>query len=264
VLFFLLNSSAHGVEWKDLWKNKNQQAMQMLDENPAAAAELFEDKQWQGVGDFRANNFQQAAKQFETNSSFSSKYNYATALAKTGDLKTSLEVYNKLLSEEQGLTDQLREDAQFNRDLVNKALENIQQQNKKQDKKSDKSSDDEKKSSEGEEQKSKQQGKPSDTKDNQQSGEQTSDESEVEKSPPNESEKQTAEEQQMAESEKQNQPPESKQEANLEQQSLNEEQQATEQWLRQIPDDPSGLLRRKLLQSHRTRYPQVNNGVQAW
>jgi len=38
---------------------------------------------------------------------------------------------------------------------------------------------------------------------------------------------------------------------------MTEREQATEQWLRQIPDDPDGLLRRKLLQNHRSEYPNV-------
>jgi len=45
---------------------------------------------------------------------------------------------------------------------------------------------------------------------------------------------------------------------------LTESQQATEQWLRQIPDDPSGLLRRKLQQSHRNDYPSVQDLREPW
>ncbi len=44
---------------------------------------------------------------------------------------------------------------------------------------------------------------------------------------------------------------------------MSEEDQATEQWLRQIPDDPDDLLRRKLLQNHLSEYPDVQrNGNQ--
>jgi len=48
------------------------------------------------------------------------------------------------------------------------------------------------------------------------------------------------------------------------QQPLTEQQQATEQWLRQIPDDPAGLLRRKLMQSHRIEYPGVQSSEERW
>lgn len=45
---------------------------------------------------------------------------------------------------------------------------------------------------------------------------------------------------------------------------MSEEEQATEQLLRRIPDDPAGLLRRKLEQSHRNEYPEVRNAVEPW
>lgn len=45
---------------------------------------------------------------------------------------------------------------------------------------------------------------------------------------------------------------------------LSESEQAIEQWLRRIPDDPAGLLRRKLEQTHRAEYPDVREGPRAW
>jgi Ca-activated chloride channel family protein len=42
-----------------------------------------------------------------------------------------------------------------------------------------------------------------------------------------------------------------------------EEQQATEQWLRRIPDDPGGLLRRKFLYQYRQRAASADSG-QTW
>lgn len=43
------------------------------------------------------------------------------------------------------------------------------------------------------------------------------------------------------------------------------QQRATEQWLRQIPDDPAGLLRRKFLYENRQREQQTqNNGQPLW
>ncbi len=45
---------------------------------------------------------------------------------------------------------------------------------------------------------------------------------------------------------------------------LSESEQATEQWLRRIPDDPAGLLRRKLQQSHLNDYPEVRGSAERW
>jgi len=43
-----------------------------------------------------------------------------------------------------------------------------------------------------------------------------------------------------------------------------EREQATEQWLRQISDDPAGLLRRRLEQNHRVDYPEVRESDEPW
>jgi len=45
---------------------------------------------------------------------------------------------------------------------------------------------------------------------------------------------------------------------------MSEQDQATEQWLRQIPDDPNGFLRRKLMQNHRSEYPTVLESGGGW
>ena len=42
-----------------------------------------------------------------------------------------------------------------------------------------------------------------------------------------------------------------------------EQQQANEQWLKRIPDDPSGLLKRKFLYQY-SRQKQRNNSGQQW
>ena len=43
-----------------------------------------------------------------------------------------------------------------------------------------------------------------------------------------------------------------------------EEQQAVEQWLRRIPDDPSGLLRRKFLHQYQQRRYQIDEDEKTW
>jgi len=44
---------------------------------------------------------------------------------------------------------------------------------------------------------------------------------------------------------------------------LTEREQANEQWLRQIPDDPAGLLERKIHNRHQTDFPKVLPGAAA-
>ena len=43
-----------------------------------------------------------------------------------------------------------------------------------------------------------------------------------------------------------------------------EEQQATEQWLRRIPDDPSGLLRRKFRYQYQQRNYETDRDDKSW
>ena len=45
---------------------------------------------------------------------------------------------------------------------------------------------------------------------------------------------------------------------------LDEEQQATEQWLRRIPDDPSGLLRRKFKYQYQQQKRRSPSSEKYW
>lgn len=45
---------------------------------------------------------------------------------------------------------------------------------------------------------------------------------------------------------------------------LDEEQQATEQWLRRIPDDPAGLLRRKFKYQYQQQNRQSSTNEKNW
>ena len=46
--------------------------------------------------------------------------------------------------------------------------------------------------------------------------------------------------------------------------AFDEARQLSDQWLRRIPDDPSALLRARLLQTHRDDYPGVGDGDEPW
>ena len=46
--------------------------------------------------------------------------------------------------------------------------------------------------------------------------------------------------------------------------AFDEGEQAVRQWLRRIPDDPAGLLRARLRQTHRDDYPEVGDGDEPW
>ena len=268
---------ATAFEWQDLWLNDNQQALKKLESQPDQAAEQFDDPEWRGVSEYRAGNFDEAARQFGDNAGPEARYNQGNATARAGRLDDALKLYDDLLKQE-ALNSTLRENTQFNRDLVKQLLD--QQQNSQQSEggENGKQGDDNPSQDSGQQN---QQSQPSDNQqgqDQQGSGESaeenssTSQSNDISKedsgsdsSSDNEKSAETA-----LEKEDHDQSGQSKNKTDLsaadfqDQEPLSEDEQATEQWLRNIPDDPSGLLRRKLNQTHRNEYPQVGNGGQPW
>ena len=75
---------------------------------------------------------------------------------------------------------------------------------------------------------------------------------------------QTAQEQKTEESQKEQTEQEQQQLAQDQMKELDEEQQASEQWLRRIPDDPSGLLRRKFKYQYQQRGNQSSSEDKYW
>ena len=57
---------------------------------------------------------------------------------------------------------------------------------------------------------------------------------------------------------------EQKQQSQQAMNELDEEQQATEQWLRRIPDDPSGLLRRKFQYQYQQQKRRASTNEKYW
>lgn len=251
-----LCAPAQAYEWSDLWLNDYQKAQNLLADNPVEAADLFKDPGWQGIANYNAGDFQSAAEKFSESTGESAEYNLGNALAKAGKLEESLASYEKLL-ENPMLPKDLRGDASFNRDLVKKLMQEQEQQEQQSDQNSEESEESDSDKSENS-QKSDQEGQQSqDQNDPEQSESGQEDQDQQE---PSDDEQQAKDEQEGDKDESK----ETEQNKANRDQPMTEDQQATEQWLRQIPDDPSGLLRRKLIQSHRTKYPQVQNGGQAW
>lgn len=259
-----LSAPVQAFEWSEIWLNDYQKAQKLLKDNPAEAAVVFQDPEWQGVANYNAGNYQGAADSFAESSAGASGYNLGNALAKAGELEKSLESYDSLLANPD-LPESLRDDTRFNRDLVEKLMQQQEQQKQEQQQESDENSDESEDSQESDSnnsedsQSSDQEGQQ---KENQKDSEQSESGQEEQDKQKSEHEKeQQANDEQEGHKEEPQQTEQAK--ANHDQ-PMTEDQQATEQWLRQIPDDPAGLLRRKLVQSHRSKYPQVQNGGQAW
>lgn len=113
--------------WDNLWQTPNQQGAKLLESNPAEAASRFEHPDWQGVAAYQAGDFQQSADAFANNQTATGRYNYGNALAQNGQYQEALAAYDEALQQNPDF-----EDAKTNRQLVEQALKQQEQQNKQQ------------------------------------------------------------------------------------------------------------------------------------
>jgi Ca-activated chloride channel homolog len=238
---------AEASVWDDLWLTKDQQGQRRLDDGAAAdAAELFRDPDWRAVAQYRADDFAASEAAFAKNDDASSLYNLGNALARQGKFDAAIDAYGKALE-----IDPDDSDAAYNRDLLKK-LKDQQQKSDKQNKGQQQSQDQQQggQSSQSGEQSGEQQKDGASRSDNgaqdneasqRQNGEQQKSSEEDMKAVQQELQRAAdeAKEQQQAD---ENPPTEAELEAQRREQ---EQQQAMEQWLRRIPNDPGGLLRRK-------------------
>ena len=265
---------AMAFEWDDLWLNKNQQAMRALDSEQAElASELFNNKEWKAAANYRKGDYATVEELLNEQDDTRSIYNRANAIAKQGRYEEAIAAYDEVLESKPE-----HEDAIFNRDLIIKELEKQQQQQSDSDQKSDEKSDQqEKEDSESKQQQSESEQKESDQQENseeQQSSQQQQEEQdnseqqqdgkqqEIEEQQKSEQEKQ--EEQAKESGDKEEEEQQQAQASTQEEKELDEEQQATEQWLRRIPDDPSGLLRRKFKYQYQQQNRRSSNNAKYW
>ena len=249
-LLVLMNypQDSYAFDWQDLWQTADQQAEQAFNQQQyEKAATQFKAAEWQAAAQYKAKKYQQAAETLQSleQQSADSYYNQATALAKAGKLEPALDIYEKALQ----LNPQ-HLDALYNKKQVEDALKK-QKQDKQQDSKDSKKSD---KESANNDQKGQQQG---DEQDNS-SAEQTQDPQQDKETDKAQQEAET-EQQQKAEQAASEQA--SKQDSAQQQTEMDlsdEQQQAQDQWLKRIPDDPSGLLKRKF----KYQYNQRNQSSQ--
>lgn len=243
---FVPTEQAHALDWRDLWKTKDQQAAEAFaNEDHEVAAALFEAPDWSGAANYRAENYESAVAAFSAINTPDGHYNRGNALALAGNYPEAIAAYDSALGLDPG-----HEDAIHNKEIIEQLLE--QQE-----------------SEEGEQQEG-------DSQENQSEQDSQNQSEQEENSEQQDQQSQEGNEEQQ-EQQQQNQPPEEQEgsESNSEQntpsESTNEEfeeQQSLEQWLRRIEDDPGELLRRKFRYQYRQR--QLNgtansgNGGQIW
>jgi Ca-activated chloride channel family protein len=248
--------------WDDLWLNKDQQAQRELEAgNAGEAAGLFENPEWRAVAEYEAGAYAQSAARFAEQDDTRNLYNLGNALARQGEFESAIDAYEQVLE-----ADPENEDAAFNRDLLERLLEEqeSQQQNQGDDQQSsDQSGSD---SQESESDASSQMESSEGSSDSQsEPGEQNASQREDEMS--EEDMQALQEELQRAAEEAENEA--GQQSAQLSEEQLEalrreqEQQQAMEQWLRRIPNDPGGLLRRKFRYQYQ-RMGRDQDGNNLW
>jgi len=247
VLFLLPTPRAHAFEWSELWQRPDQRGYEALQENQnERAAQLFEDPQWRGAAQYRAGKFADSATSLSGVDTAEGNYNRGNALAKAGQLEDAIAAYDRALE-----LDPQHADAAYNRDLVKDYLAKNpppQKQNppqggeQKPDPQQGKSGSQGGDEQSGDAQARNQQGDQNrqSSGDSQQSNEQQP----QKQAQPGDEEQKGAEQQSAAEQSQQGAQGQSADSKDAEHWA---NEQAAEQWLRRIPQDPGGLLRRKFL-----------------
>ncbi len=275
LVFVISPKPAYAISWDELWLRPDQRAARAFaQDDMEKVAAIEQEPQWQGSAQYRSNNFGGAEQAFSKIESAGGHYNRGNALAKQNKLQESIQAYETALKLDPAL-----QDAQHNLDVVKRALENQQQQEQQNQSPDDSESGrTDEKSSESEEsqeseseqqlssesqsqpsssaqrqvkqrddEKSEAQSSPEDEQ--QQVGEQKDKQQQQKDRPARDDEEQT--EQQLAQLEAENE-------------SDTESDQALEQWLRRIPDDPGGLLRRKFRYQYQHREKTESAVQQPW
>ena len=247
---------AEAFEWQDLWRRPDQRGFEAFEsEQPERAAELFESAEWRGAAQYRAGQFEQSAASLASVDSAEGHYNRGNALARGGQLPAAIAEYDRALALDEG-----HEDARYNRDLLKQYLEdNPEQQQQSQgegepgqqgDAQQAESQSGEQQDGQGGDEQPSEQGEEGESGDSQ--AVDGADEQSEDGESPNEQDAnagETADEPTAAE-------------AGPEDVEQWASEQAAEQWLRRVPQDPGGLLRRKFLyQYQRLGVDQQGNRV---
>ncbi|HET9189144.1 MAG TPA: VWA domain-containing protein [Rudaea sp.] len=287
---------AQAFSWRDLWQRSDQQARAQLDAGHADAAQkLARDPALRGAAAYRAGDFAAAESDFARADDAQAQYNRGNALAKQQDYKNAIAAYAAALRQDPTFSD-AQANKQAVEDWLKQQQKQQQQQHNDKNGKSGQQnlsqkggSQNEQSSGEQKDQQNKdgqnasggQSGSPQqDSKDGQQknSGQDGQNEqSGAENSPtPNAQEQAKAQQAEREAGDKFRQdmnrqlqqqggakPDERKGEPKPVQlgaregdKPQNERDQAVEQWLARVPDDPGGLLRRKF----RLEYEMRRNG----
>jgi len=276
VLCLPIPTPSYAFEWQELWSRPDQRAAASFKKGEhGKAASEFENEEWAAAAYYKNEDFENALGKLQNVQSADGLYNKGNALAKLGKIPEAIQAYGEALD----LSPE-HEDAKTNKKLLEDLMQKQdQEQNGSDDQESE--SDESKSDSESDQpqsdQDSEKQSSQSSEKDGQQESQSKDSNDDAQESDKNEN--QSSEEQKEADSEEakeamqedKNQSQGAKDKNNQQQAEMSPEQQqnaemlkANEQWLKRIPDDPGGLLRRKFRYQSKIRKNSKSKEQSQW
>jgi Ca-activated chloride channel homolog len=118
LLGVVLVGVAHASLWSDLWSTPDQQGEQLLKSGQAAAAAArFRDRRLRAYAELEAGHYETAARELAAFDDLESQYNRGNAFARAGQLEQALRAYDDVLAR-----NPQHRDARHNRDLIARAL----------------------------------------------------------------------------------------------------------------------------------------------
>jgi Ca-activated chloride channel family protein len=243
---------ADALSWHELWQNRDQRGSLLFDQGAHdAAAILFNNPEWKASSLYRAGKYDQALQFWSEDGTGDSQYNRGNALARLGRYEDAISAYQQVLD-----ANPHHQDASYNKQLLEGLLE--QQQKQQQQGQASENSQESGDSSQGQ-----------DTDEDQQQAQPGSNTNQADQQPEKNSavQKPRSEQQDGTEIQAtQARQPQSNEEGSGDKETgveVGEEmsEQAAIQWLRKIPDDPGGLLRRKFIYQYKNRgssTPELN------
>lgn len=269
----LAPASAPAVDWDRLWLNDDQRGAQRMDrEDYTAAAEAFDDPRWRAAAWYRAGEYARAAAAWTGADDTRAHYNRGNALARAGEIEAAMEAYETVLNREPAHAD-ARHNLALLRELAgddgqgrgeNQDEPGFADQQAEGESGGDREERDD--TSAGEQ---RQAGGRQDDPPEEHSPDQTGNGSQ-QAGRPDEGEQQAASQPDSETSAQSDTAPgQPGDEASAERAATGpaperaEQQAALDQWLRRVPDDPGGLLRRKFLYQYQRR-DRGDEGEEPW
>ncbi len=288
------------IDTENLWLSPDQKAMKAFNAgNEEKAAELFKDSDWKAAAHYRAGNYEKSNELLASPESSDDYYNKGNVLAKLGNYEDAIKAYDNALNMDPDNEDARFNRELVKKALEQQQQQNNQQQDQSQDQSEDQQDQSQDQSRQQQDEQSSDQ-QQQDSQQQQQSQDQSRQQQDEQSSDQQQQEDQSAEEQQNDEekqdrltdvNEKQDDENQDEQEQQQqdaqqaeEQQDTEEQQlqaqqqdeavekedaetveseQAMEQWLRRIPDDPGGLMRRKFIYQYR-QMPNQAQSQEPW